>query len=304
MAEAAVDIMDLWLLRYFVCAAETLNFTKAAKRLYITQPALSRKIADLEEHFGAQLFIRGKRSLQLTAAGQILLNECRIILARWDGAAHKIQMAVAGSVGRLRVAYAGGFVKTLMPDLARRFRKSHPDIDLHIERFGVPALKDALWDGDVDIAFVLSSESEPPAGLVWKQIKQEVLTAVFPFDHPFADRGSISLPELAGEPFVFIARSVNQEFFDYFMRMCAAFDFSPNIVEQPLLLETTLVLVEAGFGVTVLSRLADMGTSPNLQFVPLEGDYPITLAAAWKKENGNPAIPLFVELLKGINSEA
>jgi DNA-binding transcriptional LysR family regulator len=159
-------------------------------------------------------------------------------------------------------------------------------------------LKEALGDGDVDIAFILSSESEPPAGLVWEKVKQDVLTAVFPFDHPLADRSSVSLTELAGEPFVFIARSVNQEFFDFFMRMCAASDFSPNIVEQPVLLETTLVLVEAGFGVTVLSPLADMGTHPNLRFVRLDGDYPMTLAAAWKKNNGNPAIPLFIELLK------
>jgi DNA-binding transcriptional LysR family regulator len=291
--------MDLWVLRYFVCAAEMLNFTRAAKRLYITQPALSRKIADLEEHFGTQLFVRGKRSLQLTAAGQILLNECRIILARWDEAAHKIQLAVSGSVGRLRVAYSGGFAKTLMPDLVRRFRERHPDIDLHLERLGPPALKEALGDGDVDIAFILSSEPAPPAGQVWIKIKQDVLAAVFPFDHPLADRSSVSLSELSGEPFVFIARSVNQEFFDYFMRMCAASDFSPNIVEQPVLLETTLVLVEAGFGVTVLSSLADMGTHPNLRFVPLDGGYPITLGAAWKKDNENPAIPLFIELLKG-----
>ena len=143
MVGAVVGVMDLWVLRYFVCAAETLNFTKAAKSLCITQPALSRKIADLEENFGAQLFVRGKRSLQLTTAGQILLNECRIILARWDETAHKIQMAVSGSVGRLRVAYSGGFVKTLMPDLARRFRERHSDIDLHLERLGDAAVRHA-----------------------------------------------------------------------------------------------------------------------------------------------------------------
>lgn len=302
MAGAAVDIMDLWLLRYFVCAAETLNFTRAARNLCITQPALSRKIADLEAHFGAQLFVRGKRSLQLTAAGQILLNESRIILARWDETAHKIQMAVSGSVGRLRVAYAGGFAKTLMPDLARQFRKGHPDIDLHIERFGVQAMKEALWDGDVDVAFMLSTEPDPPAGLAWKKIKQDVLTAVFPFDHPLAGRSSVPMEELAGDPFVFIARSVNQEFFDFFMHMCAASNFSPNIVEQPALLETTLVLVEAGFGVTVLSPLADMGTHPNLRFVRIEGDYPITLAAAWKKGNANPAIQLLIDQLKVTDS--
>lgn len=290
--------MDLWQLRYFVRAAEKLNFTKAAESLHVTPSALSKKIADMESHFGVQLFLRGKRTLHLTAAGQILLNESRAILSRWDEAFYKIQQAASGRVGSLRVAYTGSFVKLILPSLARRFRKAHPDIDLHIERLGIHLHNEYLFNGDVDIAFTLSNDADPPPGIAWEHIKSDVLTVVVPPEHRLAERNSISLGELAEEDFIVINRSVNDIFFDRLIRICAAYDFTPNIVEQPLLVETSLLLVEAGFGITVLSPLADMGSNPGLRYIPLEGDYAIHFLAAWKKNNENPAISLFIENLR------
>jgi len=293
--------MDLWQLRYFAAAAETLNFTKAAESLHVSQSALSKKIADIENHFGVQLFLRGKRALRLTAAGQVFLNEARTILAKWDDAFQKIKRTASGDLGDLRIGYSGSFVTRILPPLIRQFRGRNSDINLHVERWNLPILHDALLDGDLDVAFVISHAPELSPDLAWKFIKKEVLSVVLPASHPLAGRKRISLSELTGEAFVFMARSVNHIFFDFFMHLCTDAGFTPNLVSQPAILETVLLLVDAGVGITILSPLADMGTRPNLRMIPLEGDYPVHLFAAWKMDNENSAIPAFIEELEKID---
>ena len=236
--------------------------------------------------------------MQLTVAGQLFLNEALAILDRWDHAYQKIKMAADGHIGTLRVAYAGGWVRTIIPQIAREFRKNHPNIDLHIERLPYQGLSDILLEGDFDIAFMLSTEKKAPPGIIWEILKQDALTAVVPVDHPLAERSSISLNELKNEPFIFFSRSVNRKFFDFVIQMCAEYQFRPNVINQPNLLETVLVLIESGFGVSILSPFADIGNQPNIRFIPLERKYSIYLGVAWNNENQNPLIPYFIDQIK------
>lgn len=296
--------MDFWQLRYFVTAAEMLNFTKAANSLNVSQSALSKKVGDLEALFGVQFFLRGKRSLRLTMAGQVFLNEARAMLSKWDEAFQKIKRTATGDLGDLRIGYTGSFVTTILPPLMERFRKKSPDINLHIERWDLQILNEALLDGDLDIAFVIDNDRELSPELSWKRLKEEVLSVVLPARHRLAHRQRIATAELAQEAFIFMPRSVNRTFFDFFMGVCAKAGFTPDLVSQPAILETVLLMVDASFGITILSPLADMGTHPNLRMIPLEENYPVHLFAAWKKDNENPAIPLFLEQLASVSGQA
>lgn len=292
--------MDLWQLRYFVCAAEHLNFTKAAESLHISQSALSKKIADLEHHFDVQLFIRGRQSLSLTAAGKAFLEESRMILSKWDETFHKIRQAASGSIGTLRIGYTGGFVTRILPPLIQQYRKKAPDITLHVERGNIRVLIKSLLEGELDVAFIVGAEKDKEISpdLEWKSIKQDRLSIVLPAQHRLAGKKELTPSQLADESFVFMARSENHTVFDMFIHICTEAGFVPNLVSQPTMLETLLLLVESGLGITILSPLAETGAHPNLRMVPLKGNHPVHLFLVWKKENKNPAIPMFVEALE------
>lgn len=295
--------MDLWQLRYFVSAAEHLNFTKAAESLHISQSALSKKIADLENHFGVQLFLRGKQSLSLTMAGQVFLNESRSILGKWDQTFNKIRQAASGNIGSLKIGYTGGYVTTILPRVIRLYHHAAPDIILDVERWNIRILLKSLYNGNLDIAFIVSNDREIASDLTSKVVRRDVLSVVLPAGHPMAEREKLSLSDLAGEPFVFMARSENHTIFDFFMHLCADAGFTPNLVNQPAMLETVLLLVESGLGITILSPLAGTGAHPNLRMIPLDGDYPIHLLSVWEKDNKNPAIPIFLETLEKVSAD-
>jgi DNA-binding transcriptional LysR family regulator len=295
--------MDLWQLRYFVSAAEHLNFTKAAESLHISQSALSKKIADLEYHFGVQLFLRGKGALSLTMAGQVFLNESRSILAKWDQTFNKIQQAASGNIGSLKIGYTGGHVSKILPPVIRLFNAKASDIVLDVERRNIRSLLKALYSGGLDVAFIVSNDEKIASDLAYTIIRQDKLGIALSAEHPLAGRKKLSLSELSDEPFVFMARSENYNIFDFFINLCASAGFAPNLVNQPTMLETVLLLVESGIGITTLSPLAGTGDHPNIRIIPLDEDHPIYLFAVWEKENKNPAIPPFLETLKKVSAD-
>lgn len=296
--------MDLRQLRYFIEVAEHLNFTEAAKHLYIAQSAVSQQIADLEKKLGVQLFIRNKRSVQLTNAGNVLLQEAIQLINKSEEAIKKTRQAELGIIGNLSIGFLGYTEKIFLPYLIRRFRGNYPQIDLHIDQYNHGMLIEALNTGELDIGFTLGFGVDKISGLERKNIFTEKLSVVMYRDHPLADKSSIKISDLADERFIVLNRQESPQGFNQTLLICANNGFSPNIVSEPRLLSTVLMLVDTGMGIAILPKSLKLYSSPSLHFVDIEGDQDeYELVVAWKKTNMNKSISLFLNELEFAKSQ-
>ncbi|NRD80894.1 LysR family transcriptional regulator [Bacillus sp. BRMEA1] len=299
--------MDIKQLRYFIATAKYLNMTVAAKNLYIAQPALSRQIIDLEGYLGVTLFIRDKRGLKLTRAGMELLSAAKEIVAKSDEAIERVKLAGAGLKGDLKIGYVGTSDKIFLPKLLRTFRKKHPDVGLSLEYANSEALNDALNSGELDVVFTFTVGIENITDLSWEKIYTESFALIVSEDHPLAKEKKVQITDLSNELFILLSRTEAPQLFDYILKLCASGGFYPKNVSHPHF-DTVLLQVEANLGITVLSRHGKAFASPSLRFIDIEHTVEnIDLVMAWKTNNTNPCIPLFLielqELLKASNFE-
>lgn len=293
--------MDLQLFREFIVLAKRLNFSEAAKHLFIAQPVLSRHIADLERQLSVQLFIRNKHSVQLTAVGELLLEESQAILARYEETLQKIRMSVSGLTGILKIGFLEAPVKRFLAPLAEHFNSVNPNIQLELFSFDIAgALNHALKHNEIDIGFTLSMGLSKGLfnanGLSWQIIYSDVVSAVVRHDHPLACEISTNLSNLAHEPLIILSRDQFSEGFDHTLELYKAKGFSPNIVKKTSRIDTALMMVEMGLGITLLPRHTQIYANPTVHYVNLEGDDSrFDVIIAWKTANSNPAILPFIK---------
>jgi len=179
--------MDLRHLRYFIAVAEELHFTKAAQRLHIAQPPLSRQIRELEEEMGVTLINRAARQIELTDAGQVFLERARQVLRAADAAVLETQRAQRGETGKLAVGFFEQAAYTLLPPTLHAFHERFPEVDVQLRWFPVVGQLTALMQGEIDIAFVLPVVDL--AGVSKALLLKEPFVIAVPGSHPFAQRG-------------------------------------------------------------------------------------------------------------------
>jgi DNA-binding transcriptional LysR family regulator len=196
MEETAGPLLDLRRLRYFVAVAEELHFSRAAERLYITQPVLSRQIRLLEQELGTQLFERSSRDVKLTPPGEQLLEDGRMLLSAAEAARRRC-IASAEARPTLTIGFWGH--EWIAPAL-RRFAAEFPDADARLRRIAWDDQIDVLHDGRVDVAFVALPVDTRGLELLPFQTDQRV--AVLPVDHPAAARPEIRIDDLADDPVI------------------------------------------------------------------------------------------------------
>lgn len=291
--------MDIRQLRYFVSVAENLNFTEAARHLYVAQSAVSQQIAQLEKELGVRLFQRTKRSVRLTNAGQVLHKEAVLIISRMEEAKEKTKQADSGLIGSLRIGFIGYTERSLLPPMIRHFRQLYPQIDLHLDQYHHGELMEMINSEELDLGFTLAFGVEVLPHLKHMPIYQESIAVVIHEDHPKASYKTINLTELSSEPFIVLNRRESPQGYQQTIQICANHGFTPNIAHEPRLLQTVLMLVDAGMGVAILPSSARVLASNSLRFVPLDGKQAVfELVATWQKSNSNPSTSLFIQALK------
>ncbi|MBP2650049.1 MAG: hypothetical protein H6Q74_874 [Firmicutes bacterium] len=290
--------MDIRQLINFISVAEHLNFSAAAKDLHISQPALSKQITDLEAQTGLHLFIRNTRSVELTAAGAALFEKALSIVARSETAIKKARLAAQGSVGRLHIGYLGS-IDTYLPNFIRKFRASFPNCEISFSQFNWGALNQALEDGVLDIAFTPSYGLDFLSGISWKSVCQPYsICAVVPQEHPLAQKPSVALAALKQHPFLTLSRQESPLSYNHMRQLCLSSGFTPNIVGTAPIIESLLLMVAAGMGITLHSRLVQCYGVGNLHYLDLEDcSFSFTIAAAWKAANSNPLISSFIKTI-------
>ncbi|GAB2876934.1 LysR family transcriptional regulator [Uliginosibacterium flavum] len=288
--------MELRHLRYFLAVAEELHFTRAAARLHIGQPPLSQQIQALEAELGVALFIRTKRSVQLTEAGQHLLVRAREILGASADVADELQRIARGGAGELRIGFTSSGL--LIPDirnLLRHYRAAFPAVSLRLSEMTTHVQFAALQRGELDIGFVRFNESAAPDGIRMQILRQDRLCLVLPEDHRLAGRSDVSLAECQDEAFICYPASIGASVVEYLRRLCAKAGFAPRVAQEAQEALTQIGLVAAGMGIAVLPAPLAVVQISGVRFVPLrdEGAH-LIMALATRQKEDSPRVQGFV----------
>lgn len=296
--------MDIRQIQYFITVCETLNFTEASKKLFVTQSAVSYQIASLEQELGLNLLNRDKHSVTLTPAGEVLLSQSYQIMDQLNEAVTKTKQASAGTLGHLNIATLGTRTYEAFPQLLERFHKTYPDVALQFEMMNITEMTEGLEKGLVDIGFIRSLSIQNNSKLEWQEVSQDYFCVVVRKDHPFSRLDSLDPSAIAGEDFITINRQREPGLFDMTINLCMSHGFSPHIVYTPGHIDTILCMVEAGLGIALVPHRFLNLLSPNLVYIPLIGnDIFVDLAVTWNKKTTNQSVALFLDILDQIKEK-
>ena len=294
--------MELRHLRYFVAVAEELHFGRAAARLHIAQPPLSRQIRDLEREVGAPLFVRVPRGVELTPAGAAFLPEARLTLAQAERARRTAQRAARGEIGRLRVGFVEAAIHSgVLPDVLGFFRMHLPDIGLSLFEMDSVQQAEALREGRIDLGILHSPPPDADRWLRAEPVYTDPLIAAVPQAHRLAGRRRLALGDLAAEPFVFFPRPVAPALYDDIIARCRSAGFSPRVVQEAAGWHTLAGLVGAGVGATFVPRSLAEFQQPEVAYRPVR-DLAVDMGmqAVWKRGEQSPVRERFVTALRAV----
>lgn len=282
--------MELRHLRYFVAAADELNISRAAHRLKVSQPPLSRQIHDLEAEIGTALFDRTRKKLQLTPAGAHFLQEARKILQHVERAARTARAKSSVQAGQLRIAFLSPLAGLALPRAVRAFRQKFPLVDIELVEMTPRSQLEALRDHEVDLALLARLEAEPYEELAAESVRNVRMRLAIPPDHELSRLRRIPIARLAQEPMITLKRSAAPASHELLLTLCRTAGFEPNLVKLCDRVQGILDLVAAGIGVAILPEtfrryrpeLVWRGVVPELPAIPL--------CMVWRKDDNSPAL--------------
>jgi DNA-binding transcriptional LysR family regulator len=284
--------MELRTLRYFAVLAEELHFGRAAKRLHISQPPLSRQMAGLEQELGVTLFDRTRRQVQLTPAGMHFLHRVTGILADVTGAASAVRSVGRGEVGRLVIGFFLGASYNLLPLVLAKFRIRSPNVKLVLQDMSLPEVSDALRNNEIDVGFLRPPASDP--SIASEVLLREPIVAALPEGNRFCRARRLRLTDLADEPFVMFSpmRSI---LYSQIMNACHESGFQPRVVEEARRPETILGLVGTGAGVALVAASVEMRGARGVVFKKISGLPMAETAVAWRRHKETPLLRSFLQ---------
>jgi DNA-binding transcriptional LysR family regulator len=285
----------------FLAVADTLNFRRAAERLGVAQPALSRGVRQLEEHLGFALFERSTRRVALTPAGELLYREGAVALQRLSQACTRAERVAQGLSGSIMVGYSTFATAGPMSDIIIAFRKLFPDALVGLRLLASSEQSAALEDGLLDLGFMMSTVSLPPLEKI--AISRERLVALVPASHRWARRKSISLSELVTTPLVIGTEGRWRGFRSLLKDIVDERGLSMKFVEEADDLPVLLQLVRSGFGCTILDASFIPTLPPGIRSIEIE-DVTATLdvALTWHQDNLSSLAGHFIDVARRIAS--
>ena len=283
--------MTLTNIRYFIEVAQCENITKAAEKLFVSQPSLSKQIALMEKEIGVPLFSRAHRVIQLTPAGRYLYHQFKQVLEQADHAINQSRMIGRESPNDISIGLLEGqeFTNGIMRRL-RSFFEKHQGIDIRLERSTFSKLRHGLENAYYDLIITLSFDIEHLKEIQTHTILVQRGAIAINMNHPKANIEDLTLAMLSNEDFVSISAEESPNGYAMLVKSCCMHGFSPKIVRQHKTLENLLLSVEAGDGIAILDRNTRLGTSSAVRIVPIPDSDPSPVCAAWVQSNPNPVI--------------
>ncbi|MFT5913848.1 MAG: DNA-binding transcriptional LysR family regulator [Flammeovirgaceae bacterium] len=283
-------------LRYFLAVAEELNFRKASENLFISQPGLSKQIANLEEELGFKLFERNNRNVKLTSEGEYLQKEIGLILKSLEGTLSHTKLMSEGLQGTIRMGYVGSAMQNVIPELLLNLKNSLPKIRFTLKERDNSAQVRALKNGEIDLGFVRLNQVPKP--LILKPVLNDTFSLVLPSKHSISQSNFTSLAQLKEESFILFEEKYSSIYYQNVMSIFEEAEFAPTISHNTVHANTIFRLVENGFGVSIVPTSLKNGYDMKIQFIELrEISQRAVLSAVWNGENRNPALEKILKWL-------
>ena len=287
--------MKLDYLREFVTLAQCLNYSAAARQLYITQPALSRHIAHMEEQFGAKLFERDSHGVTLTEVGKECLKEVRAILKRYDDMLARIDRSTRGMQGEIRIGFLNYTMNRYVSPVIGAIAAKYPNMAITPYPSNSSGIIENLMGGVVDIGLFMHVPLPYDDELWYCDLQMEQLAAFVSCGSPFAHQGSLLLEGLAQERFISIDDGYQRFYEDEVARLCARKRFFPAEGPKVANLEAAFLAIQRGEGVYLLPRSAKTWGIGGAAAIDIaDEDCALYGCAAYRKDNDNPALPLVI----------
>ena len=282
--------------KYFLAVAEDLHFRKAAERLYISQPGLSRQIKDMEARLGIKLFERHNRKVKLTNVGAYLKTEVTRNLKNLDHILTHAKLLNDGIGGDLKLSYVGSAMQQIIPNLLLKFRKENPNVMFSLKELDNQKQIDGLLNNDIDMGFVRLERV--PRGLQIKPILNEPFCLVLPKNHTITNETFENLSQLKDEPFILFDSKYSTFYFEKVMQIFDDSKFTPIVSHNTIHASSIYKLVEHNFGVSIVPKSLQMKNNKSIKFIELDMIPQRTvLSVVWNKDNRNPTLNKIIELI-------
>jgi DNA-binding transcriptional LysR family regulator len=294
--------MELRHLRYFITVAEELHFGRAAQRLNIAQPPLSQQIRQLEKELGVQLFYRTKRCVQLTDAGKVLLFEAQLILNQVSQAVKSTQKASRGEIGQLVVGFVSSAAYNVLPKILQAFRVSFPEVNLVLHELTTDKQLQGLRDTWIDVGFLRPPVEDDTLNVA--TIFQESLIVALPENHHLSYQQTIPIKALINELFILFPRHLGPKLYDQIVSLCQQADFSPNVVQEAIQMQTIVSLVAAEIGIALVpASLQNLQRTGVIYRAIQEATPQAEIAIIWRRNELSPVLQQFLKIVQASNND-
>lgn len=282
--------------RYFLAVADELHYRKAAERLFISQPGLSRQIKQMEEILETSLFVRNKKKVTLTPAGAYLKNEVEFILNHLELTQKQLKSIGEGNLGEVRIGFLGSAMQQVIPKLLLELKKSSCGIKTTLEELSNRAQIDAILKDKLDIGFVRLARV--PKGIEITPVHEDTFSVVLPKNHSLNTKNFKTMKQLGDEDFILFSQEYSPLYYDTVMSICEDAGFSPKVSHKSVHAQTIFKLVENNLGIAIVPTSLQYGFQMDVKFIELKKiAQKATLSVIWKIDNRNPVLKSCMELL-------
>lgn len=285
-------------IKYFITVAECLSFTEAAKCLFITQPALSRQISAIEEELNTQLFIRSKKSLKLTPGGVLLYNKLPRLLKEYTEIVEEARNANDGFEGTLRLGFLDIYdIHEVIAPTVYQFQQKYPQIQVTMERGSLGELPQKLREDQLDIILTYGFSLFDKPDLLVENIEHFHSCIMMPKNHPLAQREDFKISDLKDETFAILRPQESEEGYNYLIAMLHRHGIHPKLCLADSN-ASVLLWVETGSCVAITSDRTIEQSNQGVMIRPIPGIEEHDTVLSWRKNNYNPAISFFMEMIR------
>ena len=291
--------MELRHLRYFVAVAEEENVSRAALKLHVSQPGLSRQIRDLEDEIGFQLFERSAKSLRLTEAGKVFLGEARAVLLHAEDAVKKARAVSGGMSGEINVGYAPSLTVQILPAALRKFQGRFPNVRVALHDLSTEEMLAQLGEKKLDVALTVRPPAKQLRGLHFVELARYAMCVAVAPKHPLAKLKSVSLGQISREPLIAYSRKDYPEYHEMLGKLFAPVGRRLRIAGEHDGATSLIAAVESGRGLALVPECLACMVGARLKLLPLRPALsPIPVAAIWRREADGGLVEKFIACVR------
>lgn len=281
---------------YFLTVAEELHFRRAAEKLFIAQPGLSKQIKQMEDSLGTPLFVRDKKKVKLTSAGHYLKKEVEILLGHLKLMKKQVTLIGAGQMGEVRIGFLGSAMQQVIPNLLLLLQKQYPEIHASLDELSNRAQIDSVLKDKLDIGFVRLGSV--PSSLELRPVFEDTFSLVVPKNMDLGFHNFSGMQGVREEPFILFSKEYSPQYYETVLSICQDAGFLPKVSHKSVHAHTIFRLVENGLGIAIVPTALQHGFNMEVRFIELtQIRQRAILSAIWKKDNRNPVLHHCLKLL-------